>query len=67
MSENKEPLIPTTGNANPPQQVENQTPPVELLLLQIGDHQRAIGDLSTKLYNEVILRDQYIKSLPKPN
>lgn len=76
MSKNKGPMIPQTGNAPQPkppaamsqfQQVPETAPQesAELLVMMIGDHQRAIGELVTRLYNELVTRDRYIKSLPQ--
>jgi hypothetical protein len=39
---------------------------IALWVVQINDHQRAIGDLATRLLNEVDKRQAYINSLPKP-
>jgi hypothetical protein len=60
MSENEQPEV------APPKQAEPKPPSPEMLALQIGDHQRAIGDLTVQLLNAVLLRDRYIESLSKP-
>lgn len=60
------PLIPATAKAAQPKQAEKTGPSVEMMVMQIGDHQRAIGELTTQLYNEVLIRERYIRSLPKP-
>lgn len=71
MAKPKAPLIPPTKNA--PSQKGPAQESVEMILIQINEHQRAIdkaqsaiGDLSTRLFNEVLARQNYINSLPAP-
>lgn len=58
--------IPQSKNAPKPRASQPPAESVELYVMQINDHMRAVGELTTKLYNEVVVRQNYINSLPKP-
>lgn len=63
MSKNSQPTVAQSKALNAP---EPKGPSPEMIALQIGDHQRAIGDLTVQLLNAVLLRDRIIESLSQP-
>ena len=67
--------IPPTKNAQPPKPPTLPTPQqiqiadaatIGLWVIQINDYCRAIGDIASRLFNEIDKRQAFINSLPKP-